>query len=294
MAEIEKHKNPDKYKMEKFQTPDKYKFHVHLSDWSISAKHGHKFIEFAYILRGGIEHTVNGQLYKAYEGDYFIVDHGIKHSYKKTSKEPLLIVNFLFYPEFIDRNLAGHRYFDDVLNSYMLKFRRKTLQSSPTGKTLHDESGHIRGIVEEIIKEYENKKHGFIEYIRCRFVEILILTMRKIGKKEHSHAQSDTIINIIKYLNENYGQSLRLSDTAKIFGYTPEHLSKKFSAETGMGFLNYLQRLRIEQSCCLLENSNDKISEIALAVGYDDVKYFNKLFKRTLGMTPREYRKLYY
>ena len=280
--------------IKKYKDPDEYKFHVHFSDWSITQNHGHEFIEFAYILKGSMEHTVNGQLYAAQAGDYFIVDHGIKHSYKRTSKESLFIVNFLFYPEFIDRNLAGHKYFDDVLNSYMLKLSRKTLQSSPTGKTLHDESGHIRGIVEEIINEYENKNHGFIEYIRCRFVEILILTIRKIGKKEHSHIQSDTIINIIKYLNENYAQKLRLSDIAKKFGYTPEYLSKKFSTETGMRFLNYLQRVRVEQSCRLLESSGDKISEIALAVGYDDIKYFNKLFKKTLGLTPGEYRKLYY
>lgn len=280
--------------IEKYKNPDEYKFHVHFSDWNIIKNHGHEFIEFAYILNGSIEHIVNGQLYTADAGDYFIVDHGIIHSYKRTSEEPLLIVNFLFYPEFIDRNLAGHKYFDDVLNSYMLKLSRKTLQSSPTGKTLHDESGHIREIAEEIIREYKNKNHGFIEYIRCRFVEILILTMRKIGKKEHRRTQSDTTVSIIKYLNENYSQKLRLSDTARKFGYTPEYLSKKFSAETGMGFLNYLQRLRVEQSCRLLENRGDKINDIALAVGYDDVKYFNKLFKKTLGLTPGEYRKLYY
>ena len=59
-----------------------------------------------------------------------------------------------------------------------------------------------------------------------------------------------------------------------------------------MTFTDYLQKLRIEKSCELLAGSDMRIAEIAQAVGYEDIKFFNRLFKRTLGMPPREYRRV--
>ena len=61
----------------------------------------------------------------------------------------------------------------------------------------------------------------------------------------------------------------------------------------GMSFAEYLQRTRIEQSCHMLENSDKKINEIASLCGYDNIKFFNKVFKSTLKITPREFKNLY-
>ena len=60
-----------------------------------------------------------------------------------------------------------------------------------------------------------------------------------------------------------------------------------------MGFLEYLQRIRLEQSCRLLEHSDRSIPEIAALCGYGDIKSFNRLFREALNMTPREFRKLH-
>lgn len=59
-----------------------------------------------------------------------------------------------------------------------------------------------------------------------------------------------------------------------------------------MRFLEQLQKLRIAQSCHLLATTDMKISQIAAYVGYDDIKFFNKLFKDKLDLTPREFRNL--
>jgi YesN/AraC family two-component response regulator len=59
-----------------------------------------------------------------------------------------------------------------------------------------------------------------------------------------------------------------------------------------MSFSRYLQRIRVEQSCRLLENTDLRISEIAPKVGYDNVKFFNQIFKNTLGISPRQFRQM--
>ena len=59
-----------------------------------------------------------------------------------------------------------------------------------------------------------------------------------------------------------------------------------------MSFSRYLQRIRVEQSCRLLETTDLRISEIAQTVGYGNVKFFNQVFRSALGTSPRQFRRL--
>lgn len=269
------------------------KFHISVAIGGGSAMHGHDFLEFSYVKSGKIEHTIDGKTSIVNAGDYFIVDYGTLHEYKSVSDQTLIIINLLFYPEFVDRTLAGYRSFEDVVNSYLVRFSYKTLKFSPTGKTFHDENGQILEIVTKLMNEYEKKRYGYIEYIRCLLVEMLITTMRKIGKNERGTGKSDVVIEITEYIKEHYMDKIHLSDMASKYNYSLSHISRKFTEETGMGFSEYLQRIRIEQSCRMLENSDMKINEIAAMCGYDNIKFFNKVFKDMLKITPREFKKLY-
>ena len=269
------------------------KFHISVAYSGDCAMHGHDFLEFSYVKSGKIEHNIDGKTSIVNAGDYFIVDYGTLHEYKSISDEPTVVINLLFYPEFIDRTLAGYRSFEDVVNSYLVRFSYKTLKFSPTGKTFHDKDGKILEIVTKLTEEYVSKKYGYIEFIRCLFVEMLITTMRKIGKNERETGKSDVIIEITEYIKGHYMDKIRLSDMADKYNYSLSHMSRKFSEETGIGFSEYLQRIRIEQSCRMLENSDRKIGEIASLCGYENIKFFNKVFKDTLKLTPREFKSLY-
>lgn len=275
---------------QKYQALGENNFHIFVADAPFTPLHGHDFLEFSYIAQGVMEHEIDGHTSVLREGDYFIVDYGTQHAYHSISTEPLVVVNLLFYPEFLDRTLAGRRRFEDVINSYLLRFSYKALRSSPTGKTFHDENGHIRAVVEEVCEEYKRQEYGYIEYIRCRFVELLILTMRKIGRGKDAPGRSAQITEITEYVKENYTQQIRLVDMARKYNYSISYLSRKFTAEIGMGFSEYVQRIRIEHSCRLLEQTDLRVSDVALQVGYENQKFFNKVFKAVLGITPREFR----
>lgn len=271
---------------------DKHQFHILVADSSAVALHGHEFLELSYVMSGKMAHRVDDQTAVVQTGEYFIVDHGTRHAYHALTEEPLRVVNFLFYPAFADRTLAGCSTFREVVNSYLIRFSYQSLNASPTGKTLRDESGRIRVILEEMLAEYAAKRQGYVEYIRCLFLEILILTMRNIGKKSEDGATSDAVEQIAAYVKENYAGRLRLADLARQYNYSLSHLSKKFKAEMHTGFSDYVQRIRIEQSCHLLETSALPVTAVAEAVGYGDVRFFNKTFKSVLQVTPREFRRL--
>ena len=77
---------------------------------------------------------------------------------------------------------------------------------------------------------------------------------------------------------------------AEELGYNPSYLSQKFIQETGISFMEYLHRVRVDRSCHLLQTTDMRVSRIAAEVGYEDIKYFNKIFKQHLAVTPREFR----
>lgn len=271
---------------------DVQKFHVHASDWDTAPLHGHDFLELAFIARGEISHVRDGRTERVRCGEYFIVDHGVRHSMQRVSEEPLYVVNLLFYPEFIDRTLAGKRCFDDVLNTYLLKFGHKTLNEPAMGRVFGDEDGQVVRIVNEILEEYEAEKYGYIECIRSLLVKLLIVTMRKIGGKEPP-VEDGVTAALVAYVSSRYAQRIRLEDAARELGYSAGYLSHVFASRMGVSFVEYLQRIRVENACRLLEREDLSVSQVALQVGYSDVKYFGQVFRRILSLSPREYRKLH-
>ena len=269
------------------------RFHVYPSYSKVIASHGHDFIEFAYIAQGSMEHKVNnGEVEIASTGDYYIVDYDSVHSYRQISDERLVVINFLFYPDFIERILTGFKTFDDILNTYSLRFSYKNLNSSPTGKIFHDEDTRVGDIVNEIVLEYEEKNYGCFEYIRCKLIEILIITLRKVGGGEPKPDYSAIVNEMITYAKKNYNEKIKLGEIADKYNYSISSISKKFKEETGEGFSKYVQRIRIEKSCHLLATTNLTIKDIARTVGYDDIKFFRDTFKESLKISPREFRNL--
>jgi YesN/AraC family two-component response regulator len=70
-----------------------------------------------------------------------------------------------------------------------------------------------------------------------------------------------------------------------------QHVSTLFKKEVGVTFQEYVQSVRIKESCRLLINTDQKVADIATKVGYSNIKFFNEVFKRHMEMTPRDFRK---
>lgn len=92
-------------------------------------------------------------------------------------------------------------------------------------------------------------------------------------------------------VKEHHTQTLRLSDIAKSCGVSPEHLSRVFHHATGIRFRDYLAEVRLSEACRLLMESNDRIADIAEAVGHSSLSRFNRAFKHYTGMTPGAWRR---
>lgn len=94
-----------------------------------------------------------------------------------------------------------------------------------------------------------------------------------------------------QYVSEHYHQRVSLSELAAIAHVSPSHLSRLFHREVGVNFRTYLIEHRMHQAAKLLQEKPFKCIEVAKLVGYQDYYQFSKLFKKTIGINPREYQK---
>jgi transcriptional regulator, araC family len=260
---------------------------------NISLAHSHNFLELAYLVSGKASHILSGKEQIIKKGDYFIVDFKAVHSYKNISNEPLIVVNCLFLPKFLDSTLTGCKSFQQVVDHYLIKFSYHTLQDKPTQRIYHDNDGTVLKLIRQMQKEHRTKSAGYNELLRCYLIEIIIMTMRTISRAKTIATDSDIVRYILDYVDEHYMQPIKLCDMASQMDYSLTYLSKKFKDETGVSFKDYLQNLRIRNACRLISNSNKKIDEIAFLVGYTDVKFFTEVFKKRMGITPGRFKMIH-
>ncbi|MDP4118698.1 MAG: AraC family transcriptional regulator [Bacillota bacterium] len=265
----------------------KDKFSIFKTRATSCEMHRHPFMELAYICGGEIEHTMNTETAVLHKGDYFIVDYGSVHAYK--GEDPA-VINCVFYPEMIDSTLKNCSGIRDILNNYLIRFCYKGITMFPTLQIYHDDTGEILTLLEKMGDEYEGKSAGYMEMIRCYLVETILITMRKSALR--SNNEEDSLSSSIIYMiNDSYMQEVTLSGICEKLNYSLPYISRKFKEETGETFINYLHKVRMKESCRMLANTDKNIEEISALVGYADVKYFRKLFKSTLKMTPKQFRK---
>ena len=108
--------------------------------------------------------------------------------------------------------------------------------------------------------------------------------------QEEENGTNQLVKRAKEYIAEHYMENITLSGTAEILGITGGYLSTLFQKSLQCGFIDYLNRVRIERACCYLEQNYFKTYEIAYKVGFRDEKYFSKVFKKVMGMSPKEYR----
>ena len=98
---------------------------------------------------------------------------------------------------------------------------------------------------------------------------------------------------VLGYVSENYDKPLKLEDVAEQVYISPAYLGIIFKKETGKNFTTYLTDLRMKKAKELLLDVRININEVTYKVGYNNVRYFSRIFKENVGISPKEYRKIH-
>lgn len=99
-----------------------------------------------------------------------------------------------------------------------------------------------------------------------------------------------SVNSVINYIHANYEQPINLTSISKYFERNATTLSATFRKYTGNTISNYIQQVRINKAMELFDLTNQSVSEVSVAVGFQDFSYFSKVFKKQAGCSPKEYR----
>ncbi len=109
--------------------------------------------------------------------------------------------------------------------------------------------------------------------------------------KENSVYSTDDVIEKMKiYMERHYQNNITIEFLSSLFYMNRSYCSHLFKERTGDTFVNYLNHIRLEKAKYLLAHTDKKMYQIAKSAGYDNVKYFFRIFKKTEHMTPEQYR----
>lgn len=154
----------------------------------------------------------------------------------------------------------------------------------------YEETKYIENKFLELLKE-EKEQLPFYQFnIKNIIAEILIFALRKSSNSVALTTPSP-IQQATMYINEHFQEPITLNQLANILSFTPNYLGMLFKKHMNCTFHEYLNRLRLKYACNLLSSSNMSIREIALSSGYSSVEYFTSSFKKTMMMTPNQFRK---
>lgn len=155
---------------------------------------------------------------------------------------------------------------------------------------------------ENINKIYNSSRISFpsnsavIDHIdHCNYLYEIIFYLSEQVKSvmdSNDNSSRDSVLDdILYYIDNNYQNNIKLETIAPLFGYNSAYLGKLFTKAIGENFNSYVDHRRIEHSKKLLEQNNIKVYEVSEQVGYKNVDYFHKKFKKYVGISPAEYRK---
>ena len=161
------------------------------------------------------------------------------------------------------------------------------------------EKAEISLLAERIVSEMSDNRYSKDLMIQTLTVELMINLSRAMRNEWEENIRVKTgkakeLVAIARqYMDDNFDQGITVAQAAQYVFLSQGYFTRAFRDETGMSPMNYLMKKRIERACMLLENNEIKVSAISLQSGFSSPQRFNVAFRKLMGMTPMEYRKLH-
>lgn len=155
-----------------------------------------------------------------------------------------------------------------------------------------DDISDFLNILSEIYTA-QTRQDSYTEISCHKYLTDLLFTL--FTRQEHlpkeTQSITDKLIQVKNYLDESYGQNISLDHLSSLFFISKFHLSREFKRIYGITIGNYLLNKRLSAAKKQLRFTNDQIDTISNSCGFVDAGYFIKVFKKSEGMTPNQYRK---
>jgi len=262
-----------------------------------TVRHSHDFIEIAFVRSGCGWHIQGEERTPCEPGDLYVIDLEESHQFLPENGNSLTVYNLIFHGDFLGIvPIEGKSFSDPIRNFLLHTFQYRDFSHALSAKFEQEEMILISGLFERMLAEYASHEPGYEELIRAWTVELLVRLFRKLCARRESGTEepafkSDALADVFAYIRHHYTENISLTKLATFAFVSPKYFSRLFKAHTGLTVSEYTQKLRIQNACGMLKNTDLSVGEIADRLGYSDVKYFSAVFRRLTGISPTGYRR---
>ena len=254
-------------------------------DFPQVALHWQESMELVFVKRGTGLVQVGAESCPARMGDIFIFTPGTLHALRQAEGQCMEYENIIFELEL----LGGA---DDLCaERYLLPLQSGRMALQP--RIIPGEAGYPQAAacLQEAEEANKVKNAGYELAIKGALLRFLSILIGQHGTSLPADT-TDTrrLKTVLQLIEAKYATPLRIEDAAEACGCSQSHFMRWFKKMTGQGFTAYLNDHRLNLAAELLRITDATVLDIAGRVGFDNLSYFNRLFKRRYGMTPREYR----
>jgi AraC-type DNA-binding domain-containing proteins len=258
------------------------------SEFNMGNKHWHDECEIYYILEGKRCLFIGDQTYQASSGCLSIVDAKQMHQTTTSDKEA--------YHERILLLIEKEK-FSTVSNFFAIDLNDFFQANVGVVEIPKEDRLYIEKLMTDIAFEINGKESGYQNIVQIRLVEFFtyLIRLKGNGMRRQRAAVglegSRVVFEIVEYVKENCAKAKSLEEIAKKFYIEKSYLSRIFKKNTGFTVNEFINIQKIKKAQRLLEDTDFSIAKIAVLVGYENITYFTKIFKKYVGYTPLKYHK---
>lgn len=253
--------------------------------------HSHDFNELILVLGGTGRHLVNGDSFQLLAGDVFVLKGGDEHSLTETRS--LKFCNIAFVPEKLAplgsdvKGLPGYQALFVLEPLYRSRQEFKSRLRLGPGELQH--TSELAATME---KEYRAGFPATESMLNGYFMQLIVYLCRQYTRYAQENPRPlFALANAISYIESSFTEDVRLEQLAAMANLSVNQFLRIFQETFRTSPMNCVRQLRLRKACELLRRTDLTISQVASAVGIPDSNYFARIFKHTMGQSPREYRK---
>lgn len=235
--------------------------------------HLHASVECVCVTSGTLEFGVGEELYHMEKGDFGIVFPDLIHHNQVFDTRKCTAYYLIFAP-----SLCGP--YQEMMQEYCPK-----QPVIPKSFVHPDVTAAFKSLFHYPAKEQQEViQQAWIQLILARTLPLYEMIDKKtVG----SH---DIVYETVSYISRHFREPVSLTQMAKDLGYSPYALSRVFSGTFHRNFNQYINETRLDYACNLLQYTDQPVTEVSEASGFESLRTFNRVFKDRYRMTPREYR----
>lgn len=250
-------------------------------------EHSHDYVEVVYMCTGSTTHIVNGKTIRLQQGELLFLGQSVLQEVYQAGENDIAL-NFLVLPEFFSEILTSigeeatplRRFLVDCLFGQnigpgYLYFR---VADDVTIQNL------VENLVFSLLYDTPNRRKVSQMTMTLLFLQLLGHTDKLVWD---SH--EELILRVLRYIDGHYAEG-SLQEVAQMLHCDISYLSREIRRKTGKTFTEIIQEKRLAQATFLLRATERKVEDVALAVGYENISYFHRIFRAEYGVSPRQYR----